>query len=430
VNYSDIRGQAIGGKWSPKPGPIQGLSLGYSFNRIIGLETGINYSTIYYEHLSSLMAAPIYYDYYDYVAPYPIIRWPVIYSEIETMDFTFLRIPLLFALSLPAEVQFDLRTGLYYSFLLDYNLQRNYPIPEGAAKPKKDDYGFIFSTGISYPVGDNLMASLNASYITGRRIFLESYETRHGSSEFTIGLAYTGFHLGNKTDIVPKSRRDSLSDGIAVVFTGGMNYSWNQGTKGYSGHAGPAFGFNLKFPFGRRGASFQTGFLFESKGYSLKDSSASFYKYLDGQSMYYVDTDVETTYAVIPALLNFPLGSSERFFFTTGPWFGLKLNARTAGTAYNEIRSRTRYELIKTTVYDDLEKAMKGWDAGWIFSCGASFPVVKNYKVELSLQYHIGFRNVFDAYGAGGQGNPHEKGFNIRNRTLSLLLGFSIPSKN
>ncbi len=53
VNISDIHGNSTSGKWKFKPGPVQGLYLDYSFNRIFGFRTGINYSTLYYEHVTN-----------------------------------------------------------------------------------------------------------------------------------------------------------------------------------------------------------------------------------------------------------------------------------------------------------------------------------------------------------------------------------------
>jgi hypothetical protein len=431
VNFSDIHGQEIGGKWSYKSGPVQGLYLGYSFNRTLGIQTGINFSTIYYDHKMSPNVSnqiyTVYYSpsvssYYPYIAP--------VYQESGTMDFRFLRIPLLFTVSVPSEVQFRMRAGFFFSFLNDYSYSNYYTVSE-QDKPEKHDFGYIFSSGIAYPFNDNLKATFDIGYLTGRKKFIENIGYRHGSSEFTLGFAYTGFVKHKNVDIASKSESDSSSAKVTVTFRGGMNYSWNEGSatkENYYGYIGPALGISLDFPFGK-GCYFKTGFSFERKGYSIKDSSSSFYRIIkDENLMYYVDTRVQTDYAIIPALLSFPLGKSDRILLSTGPWFGFKLDARTVGAVYNEYHSVTRYQLRKTVVYDDLDKAIKGYDLGWIFGCGVSVPLVKNYKVDIALQYSTGFRDVFDNSGTGEKQNIYDQGLKIRNRTISLLIGFRIPT--
>jgi hypothetical protein len=442
VNYSDIHGQEIGGKWGFKPGPVQGFSLGYSFNRTLGFQTGINFSSIYYDHkLSpydvSSQIYPVYYSpsvssYSPSISSYSpsISSYSPEIDQSGTTDFRFLRIPLLFTVTVPLEVQFRMRAGIFFSFLQEYSNSIYYPVIE-QDKPEKHDFGYVFSSGISYPCTDNLNATFDVGYLTGRKRFIENTGYRHGSSEFTIGFIYSWFIKKNNADIASKSEIDSSSEKITVTIRGGMNYSWNNGstvTENYSAYIGPSIGFLLNFPLGQ-GSSFQTGFSFERKGYSIRDSSSSFYRIIkDENQIYYVDTKVQTDYAIIPALLSFPFGKSEKIILSTGPWFGFKLNARTVGTAYNEYHSGNSYQLRKTVVYDDLEKAIKDYDLGWIISCGVSIPIVKNYKVNVALQYSTGFRDVFDTSGLGSKNNPYDPGLIIRNRTFSLLLGFKIPS--
>jgi hypothetical protein len=424
VNFSDIHGQDIYGKWSYKPGPVQGISLGYSLNRTLGVQTGISFSTNYYEHKEVSYPRAYYLESSSFIAPY-------YYPENETMDFSFIRIPLLLSVSIPNTLQFNMRAGLFFSFLQDYTLQNYYYSSLGPEKPDKKDFGYLFSTGISYPFNEYFKATFDIGYLTGRKKFLDNYKYRHGSSEFTLGIAYTGFLKNKNANITSKTKSDSSYKEITVTFRGGMNYSWNKGSNGednYYGYTGPALGFSLKVPLGGN-TSFQTGLSFERKGYSIKDSSTSFYKYLhDDNQMYYVNTKVQSDYAMIPALLSFQLGESDRVFFNTGPWLGLKLNARSVGTAYIDYHSDASYQLKKTIIYEDLEKAIKDYDLGWIFGFGVSIPVIEEYKVDLTLQYSTGFRDVFDISGTGDIYNQYDKSLSIRNRTISLILGFKIPS--
>lgn len=423
INFSDIHRQDIGGKWNFKPGPVQGLSLGYSLNRYIGLQSGISFSTIYYEHKFPSVSQPYYPDSFSSIMP-------VYYQENEMMNFSFVRIPLLFTLTIPSSVPFEMRTGIYYSPLSDYSLNKNYSYSPEPEKPADKDFGYIFSSGISYPFTHDFKAAFNISYITGRKRFIENSAYKHGSSEFTLGVVYTGFHKKERENIIPKPAGDSSYCKVFITYTAGLNISWNSGTdkEKYLPYIGPSIGFSLSVPM--RGESFfQTGISFQRKGYSIRDSSNSYYKIIsDNNAFNFVNTKVETDYAIIPFLLCFPLEKSHRVLFNTGPWLGLKLNARNVGVAYNASRSGTSYTLRKTIVYDDLEKLFRGYDIGWNFGCSTSFPLFESpYKLSLALQYSTGFMNVYDnSYFENGQNMP-VKEFVIRNGTISFLVGLKIP---
>jgi hypothetical protein len=143
----------------------------------------------------------------------------------------------------------------------------------------------------------------------------------------------------------------------------------------------------------------------------------------DDYLRYDVDTKIQTDYAIIPALLTFFLCNRELLFFSTGPWLGLKLNARTVGVAYNEDINASSYQLKETIVNDDLEKSFENYDIGWLFGCGIKIPFASKYAVDLSLQYSPGFRQMFNNsyYGDATQ-------LKVKNRTVSLVMGFRIPS--
>jgi hypothetical protein len=421
VNFSDIHGQDIGGKWSPKPGPAQWIHFGYSFNRVLGFETGLNFSTTYYEHKTSQVYWPVYYtssSLYD-----PRIAPPYFYPVTTPMDFRFIRIPALFTITIAAELDFRLKAGIYYGKLKDFNM--SYYTEE----PVKHDFGYIFSSGISYPLTENFRMKFDINYITGRTQFLEGYNYRHGSEEFTLGIAYSWPLKKNKSkaaSVVP----DSSSHKVTVSYSGGVNYSWNKGESAddnFSGISGPSLGFLINFPL-EKNCSFRTGLSFERKGYSMSDSSASFYRTIkNGSTMYQVDTKVQIDYAVIPALLSFPAGNLKNIFLSTGPWFGLKLNARTVGLAYNESSYSYNYRVSETTVYDDLDKAIEDYDIGWLFGLRACLPAWKDYRVNIGFQYSTGFKDVFDSLGTWNNQNPYDDSHVIKNGTLSFTVGVTIP---
>jgi hypothetical protein len=373
---------------------------------------------VMYDYYISPLSSSYYYD-PRMIAPY--------YPADNKMDFSFVRIPLLFTVSVPSALQFEMRAGIFFSFLRDYSTSNNYyyyySSPE---KPEKHDFGYIFSSGLSYPFTENFKASFNASYVTGRKPFLENYNYKHGSSEFSLGLEYTGFLKHKNRDESFAISEDSLSKRVTVTLKGGLNYSWNGGKEpngDYGGCFGPLIGFSLNVPLGKN-VFFQTGFTFERKGYSIRDSSSSFYRLDDAGRMYDVDTKIQTDYAIIPAVFSFPLGRPGKLFFNTGPWLGLKLNARTVGSAYNEDRNDYAYQLKETIVNDDLEETIENYEIGWLFAFGTRIPVNK-YEINLSVQYSAGFREMFrgTSYLAFADGPD----LALKNRTVSLVLGFRIP---
>jgi hypothetical protein len=197
---------------------------------------------------------PIEFD--DRIAPY-------YYQGDDKMDFSFLRVPVLLTLSIPSVVQFNMKAGVFFSFIQDHSLNyNNYYYSSEPDNIKKQDFGYMFSSGISYPLSDKFKAAFNVSYITGRKQFLENYNFRQGSSEFTLGIAYNGFLKDKNAEISSSSRSDSLSKKVFVTATGGFNYAWNQGstaTEKYYGLLAPSLGFLINFQLGK-GASFQTGF--------------------------------------------------------------------------------------------------------------------------------------------------------------------------
>ena len=423
MNFSDIHGQDIGGKWESKLGPVQGLSLGYSFSRSIGIQTGINFSTVYYQHKSTYYPAVIYpLEFYDINPIY-------YYQADEKMNFSFLRVPLLLTISIPSAVQFNLKAGLFFSFAMDHSLNPGYYYTSTPDNVKKKDFGYMFSSGVSYPLNENTKVAFNVSYLTGRIQFIENSSFRHGSSEFTIGIDYDFLKKTNKNSN-SKTAVDSSSSKVTITYTGGLNYSWNSNEAGlekYSYSIGPSLGFSINFPV-TKGIAFISGVSFERKGYSMKDSSILFYRYIkSGTPKYYVNSKVQIDYAVIPFLLSIQMGNSQRVFFNTGPWLGLKLNARNVGVAYNESRSESNFAIRKTVIYDDIEKLIKDDDIGWIFGGGVSLPVFHNYNVVMSLQYSSGFKNVFNKDLLTNPQSTSAGDFEIRNRTISFLIGLTIP---
>jgi hypothetical protein len=142
---------------------------------------------------------------------------------------------------------------------------------------------------------------------------------------------------------------------------------------------------------------------------------------------YFDNTKVGIDYIVIPALINFYIGKSGRFFFNTGPYLGLKLNARCSGVAFSESRNGGSYSLTKIVVYDDLEGVIKDNDVGWLVGGGVSVPFSDKLIFDFGLQYRGGLKDVFDRSDETGSNIPESKGTIIRNGSLALQIGLRIP---
>jgi len=419
VNISDIHGNSTLGKWKFKPGPVQGIYIDYSFNKVFGFRTGIGYSTLYYEHVTNYQVPPVYYSFSSSILPWPY------YPGNEKMDFSFITFPTQIRLSVPSVPRLDLMAGVFNSVLIDNNKSYYYESPD----PPKEDFGFVYSAGLSFPLDDNFDAAINARYITGRRRMSDYSGTRHGSMDFSLGIAWNGI-IKDKTGKIQKQERDTVSGSIYLIYKGSFNVSWNSCEKNaekYSLNFGPSMGFLVNIRLASN-SSLRTGLSFDRTGYSLKDSSDSFYKYyIDDDAYYYVDTKTSVDYLTIPLLINFQIGRQGRFFVSTGPFVGIKMNARCKGIVYYNAINQGSYSLYKRVIYDDLAGAVRDNNFGWIIGGGIIIPVFNRLAIESGLQYRKGFGEVFDKSYLQ-ETNPHEnEETTFQNSSLSIQIGLRVP---
>lgn len=434
LNISDIHSENYGGKWKYKPGTLQGISLEYNFYRIFSLSTGLNFSTINYEYRNYYSDSPV------YVLPYPFSSSYVLlpdYKYVERMDFSFLSIPAQLKIAIPSRPQVNLAAGINYSFLLDYAM--NYESDDGMPG---NDFGYLYSAGISYPLTDQINISLNLRYMTGRKEFynfrtifysLSSYypsdfgSLRHGTYDFVFGMEYSGF-LKNHTRRTYYIQSDTINENIFIAYRGGINISGNSCEyfrEKYSLYYGPSAGLGFYFRLSP-GAYFQTGISFERTGYSLRDSSDLNYRYLiDDAAMFYVKTRISADYFMIPALMHFQAGKYRKLYLNTGPYISLKLNARCKGEAFSESKDQEHYTITRITVHDEIEGLLRDNDMGWIFGGGVSLPFSENYSIDLGLQYRTGLKDVFKSRGDYSQ--PETDKSIIRNSVISLTAGLQVP---
>lgn len=413
LNLADIHNNSISGKWKFKPGPYQGVFLTWNINRILGIRAGVDYSTLYYEHVNSNpYYPPVIYSFSSSI-PYPSDIW---YPQVEIFDYNMLSLPLQVQLTIPSRPDLSLSAGVFYSFV---SRKKNY------GKSSEQDFGYIFSSGWSIPLSKSFKGLMNVSYLTGRRVMTDYGIFRHGSFNFSAGVGYS---FGKDRSIYREA--DSTTTGLKIVYLAGLNTSWNGAgdlPDSYSVAFGPVAGFRLEVPV-EKNVYFITGLSFERTGYSVKDSSDVPYAALTVKySSTFIDTRTGIDYVTIPALFQISPGRNERFYINTGPYVSIRLNARTTGRSYSELNAGSMYQYIRTTVYNDEERLFKGNDAGWSFGSGLNFHML-GFNWELGMQYRRGFRNVFDASTLSAN-ERSTYSLPVRNRTVSVHLGMKIPSK-
>lgn len=420
VNFSDIHGDFAKGKWQSKPGPVIGVFADYSFSKIISVQTGLDYSALYYEYRpyrhpqvvlpmswlsSSIYPTPGYYRY-----------------ENEKWDFSFFRIPLYLKLSTPTRLKFELAAGGYYSFIT----KSETGLPEYYDNTPKNDFGFIFSAGFSYPVNDKLQLFLNGRYISGRQKIMEFNNAKNGATEITFGMGYSGFFEKNRTVKHEIAYKDTSEYKVFIKYKGGFNVSWNGGDQhnnSYSAKPGFTGGISLDYYLVEQ-FSLQTGILFVRKGFNMQDSSASFHRYVPvGNHMYLVDTKIDIDYIVIPLLMNLDVyaGKAVTVFVNFGPYVGIKLNARCTGMATTEFSSEGAYTLEQVNVYDDIEGLIRKDDWGGILGAGISIPVFNKYKLDFDFGYSFGLVNIYEPLNGSNSDSI------IKNQSLQLTAGFKVP---
>ncbi|MCK4345863.1 MAG: PorT family protein [Bacteroidales bacterium] len=435
VNFSNLHGELTTGKWQAKPGPVSGIFFNYSFKGLLSFQTELDFTALSYDYKG--------YQYQpsnNYLIPFKqsIIDHP---PSWEKWDFSFYRIPIYVKFTTPTRFQFELSAGVYFSFLGNYDYSGgipyiNYPLsssvysyPEYNPEPSKHDFGYFFSTGVSYPLNKNFHVYLNGRYFYGRRNFIKTVNGKNGATELTFGIGYSGLFKNNKKLNPENSGKDPPEQRMFLKVRGGLNLSRNIGDQhnnSYSVRNGFSTGISLVYRYNEN-SSLQTDVLFERKGYKMQDSSDFYFRYVPGDyPIDEVDTKIDIDYLLIPLLYNARFGNPVSFYFNTGPYAGLNLNARCTGIAINEYSRDNRYTLIETHVYDDIEGYIKDIDWGWVLGGGIQFPVFGRYKLDIEFRYNYGLINIFDPLDKNQRAKFNEDN-TIKNESFNLMVGLQIP---
>ena len=244
------------------------------------------------------------------------------------------------------------------------------------------------------------------------------------------GLSFTLGGGGTEEEEVSGSGVE-LNDNVRLSWFAGAAISWNSGhvvNAGYKQYAGPSAGFAVGFRLGESKASFTTGLTLERVGYSMRDSSDSFYRYAGSDHLiYYVDTRTSTDYAVIPALLSFSIGEKDYLNLSTGPWFAARLNSQCRGLAVNESEAGGYYMRTEVTVNDDITEFTSRNDFGWLIGADLSVPLRNGTGLYLGLKFRQGFTETMNRESAGIPDDTMERQIFMRNSVLSLHAGLTVP---
>jgi len=387
---------------------------------------GLDYATVYYEHHSYVTdPGPIFYP-MSCSSMYPdpgFIMIPVM----ENFNHSFLSVPLQVTLTLPSVPSITMGAGMFWTSVIDQDWNSSYATEDFVSD---NDYGYTFSLSLDYPLTENLDFFVRGRYLTGRKFFYGGRDYRHGYSDLTAGLS---FRLGGGgTDEVPvNGTGEELNENIRLSWFAGAAFSWNSGyvtDAGYTQYTGPSAGFSVGFRLGDSNTRFTTGLTLERVGYSMQDSSNSYYRYDCSNEPYdYVDTRTSSDYAVIPALLSFSIGEKDILNLSTGPWFAARLNSQCRGVAVNENEAGGYFRRTEVTVNDDITEYTRRNDYGWMIGADLTVPLPNNAGFYLGLKFRQGIPETMNRENAGIPDDTLEKQIYMRNSVLSLHAGMTVP---
>lgn len=445
MGFSDYHGSYASGRWQSLGNAMSSLFLRYDLTQVLSVGTEIGYSRHEYMHkdYSSYNWYIYYQGYYDYKQYYdPMPNYYTTYYQMrETWSYDFLRIPLYLTLSTPTKLQLSVSAGMYLSFRTaqDYSAPPWYPYyylrssliaypTLGNANTPRHDHGMWYAASLSYPISSGFRVYVQGRLAVGQRSFLASKSGRTGSSEFAIGLAYTGLFKTPESESgihEPDTTfaRFSLSPRIGAGFSTVRKSEYQ---KAYSHKTSVTAGIQLEYNLDRN-FSVLTGLEFNRKGYTFQDSSASTYRHaITTGPLNRVNTTVDLDYVVMPLLMKVRMGQVYKIFVEAGIYGAFNLNDRVTGTSETVYAYETSYQRHEITVFDNLESEVRDFETGWLLGAGLEIPAGSLGSVTLGVEYATGNKEILrknvdrDSYLV----DP-DSGF--RNGFLNIQFGILIP---
>ena len=426
-NYSNLKGENENGEWKTKTGSVSGIWFNYAFNPILSVGAELNYISLYYQYLDYQNPNFVPWSDYDRMLQNYIIQ-PI--NNSKSWNFNFYRFPLYLKLSTPTKLRFEVTGGIYYSFLQQPQSTGD---NTGSTYPKTD-FGGIYSAGFAYPVSRHVEAFIQGRYSTGSKEYISMNKGKNGASELIFGIGYSDLFNKIKTKDINYIKNDSLESGFSMKYRSGINISGinaDKHTSSYSQKTGITSGVALNYSF-RKNFSIQTEILFENKGYQLKDSTTSHYRYIpnlnNNTNTSYTSTIIGNTYFTIPVLFQVMSSDPLTVYINTGPYISSLINAKTTGTQLSEYKNDGySYTKSKTVINDNIEGFMTPIDWGWIVGAGIQIPLVYNLKLDIEGRYQASWTNILSIPPTSSSVPEVGSTRSMRNRSITLLVGLNVP---
>ena len=416
VNYGHLKGDLQMGKWEKQGGPSTGVYIDYALSRFFSIHTEMLYQRLYY-HYKNYNEAHVGRD------PGPVLHtmesglrsvfpYPARSEDSRYWNFSFYRIPMQVQFHTPTRLRFSLAGGVVFSFLDQYGQsgasRSYYPLLSSYAplvsssmyyapylRQEKDDlpqhdWGMMYSAGLSYTVAEHLQLAIAGRFYAGHRVFMDGLEGKAQVPEWIFKMGYSGIshpdgNAGVRENVASVSK-------LLIKYRAGLllsNHRGNQFQSSYASQLGPSAGVSFDWQFDPH-FSLEAGLSYNRKGYHLKDSSISSFRFLPSRMDHLAvetDTRIDLDYLMIPLMLNLRFGEPLTFYMQGGFYHGFLINARSQGTRLEENTSGDEYRRSKISVCDHMEGYIRGNDWGWIAGAGIRLPLTGSYKLELGLRY-------------------------------------------
>lgn len=425
INFSNIRKELDNKRFKSQEGPVNGLFAKYKLGNWFVLETGLNHASIYYQE---------YLDYYynnDSWAYSSSSYYPPTIPTQSAKNFSFLRIPLLIKYRTPGKINFEIGAGYYYGFLLndefrgkdkdrvDKELHDTY-------FPDMTDWGWILSSAVNYNITKNWSVFASGKITYGKEEYFESVKGTMGTTEFTLGVAYTPFSADKEV-----AGNDSLGQKLLLVPYAGLNFSnvSSDENKGeYSSKAGFTSGLLLDYSLDKN-ISLRTGFLYERKGYTVnyQGSYPAVYFPNEADVPRHIESTTALDYLTFPLLMDIKWGNKIRSGISFGAYFSLLQNAFAEGDRTTTIEHGYGYRVEQEVFNKSLDAWFKNTDSGFMLAYHLEIPVCKWANAFAAVNYAMGIGNILSDSEETQEMYPFINDQELKNRTGSVILGLSIP---
>jgi len=435
VNFGAPQGELKTGKWQMPTGATNGFYLKYALSDYFDFHTELIHESL---NLTNKMY---------YTVPYESSyrRWDMImppspsqYCTTRQWNFSFYRVPVQLQFHTRSRLRFEMAAGISFSFLDQATSPScSYPInyldkPVLTSSGNKSDFpqhdfGYSFSAGLEYSIGEHWDIGLSGRYYSGNREFLESSESSLESMALMMHIGYTP--LENRDLTKRPASRDSLNTRWLLAYKGGMllsNHRGGQHQGAYAPRLGFAAGVGFQYLLDDT-YSLKAEVLYQRKGYHLDDSSRYGFRMAsspDPNYQYSTDTRVGLDYFAVPLLLQIRFGRNETFFVNGGFYYSYNFNAKATGTQYETHSTPDAYRRRKIKLYDHMEGYIKDHDWGWVVGAGLNLPLWGANRLEIEVRYDQSF---FDNFHDLGSGRSLVDDRTLFNESIQWTVGFQVP---